>query len=68
MVLVFLKKNPLAGEVGVRRVFKPGEGSFLMKTCETFFLKLGDTSRVVAGVFKQNFKVQCESRNNKVIA
>jgi hypothetical protein len=33
----------------------------------TFFTKLGDTPRVAAGIFKQNFKVKCESRNTKEI-
>jgi hypothetical protein len=28
---------------------------------------LGDTPHVAVGIFKQNFKVKCESRNTKVI-
>jgi hypothetical protein len=31
------------------------------------FCILGDTPRVAAGIFKQNFKVKCESRKTKKI-
>ena len=31
-------------------------------------IPIGDTPRVAAGFFKQNFKVKFESRNTKVIA
>jgi hypothetical protein len=40
----------------------------LVMVVDVIYIKLGDTPRISAGIFKQNLKVKCESKNIKEIA